>query len=267
MKLEDNAADIVGKALRGLNLDTATLARTAGLTANEVEDGIGKADPAVLRAIAPALGLNVSGLLAVAAGAYEPDAGVIPPEVLIFTTPFGDMEVNSFLIADPAGGSAVAFDTGSDCDGMLEALDARVLKLSAILLTHAHGDHIYDLDRLREKTGAPAWITEPVDGAETFEAGRTFSFGSLKIETRLTWGHSPAGITYVVSGLCRPVAVVGDALFAGSMGGGKVSYADALRTTRSGILTLPRETLLCPGHGPMTSAGYEADNNPFSEDR
>ena len=57
--------------------------------------------------------------------------------------------------------------------------------------------------------------------------------------------------------------VVGDALFAGSMGGGMVSYADALRTNREKIMSLPDETVLCPGHGPMTTVGEEKKHNPF----
>jgi glyoxylase-like metal-dependent hydrolase (beta-lactamase superfamily II) len=59
------------------------------------------------------------------------------------------------------------------------------------------------------------------------------------------------------------VAVVGDSLFAGSMGGGNVSYADALRNNLEKILTLPDETIICPGHGPMTTVGEEKVHNPF----
>ena len=55
---------------------------------------------------------------------------------------------------------AVAFDTGADCDDMLEAIEAHGLKLELILLTHSHGDHILELDRLRERTSAEAWIGE-----------------------------------------------------------------------------------------------------------
>jgi glyoxylase-like metal-dependent hydrolase (beta-lactamase superfamily II) len=134
-----------------------------------------------------------------------------------------------------------------------------------VLLTHTHGDHIYDLDRLKEKTGAPAFVgeREPIDGAEPFVHGRTWSVGSLKIDTRLTWGHSKGGITYIVTGLAQPVAVVGDAVFAGSMGGGGVSYADALSTNGKEILSLPGNTIICPGHGPLTTVGEEKKHNPF----
>jgi glyoxylase-like metal-dependent hydrolase (beta-lactamase superfamily II) len=59
------------------------------------------------------------------------------------------------------------------------------------------------------------------------------------------------------------LAIVGDAIFAGSMGGGAVSYEEALRTNRQSIFTLPDNTVLCPGHGPLTTVGEEKRNNPF----
>jgi hydroxyacylglutathione hydrolase len=74
-------------------------------------------------------------------------------------------------------------------------------------------------------------------------------------------------MTYVVTGLTRPIAIVGDSLFAGSMGGGNVSYRDALRTNLEKILTLPDQTIICPGHGPMTTVGEEKEHNPFFAER
>jgi glyoxylase-like metal-dependent hydrolase (beta-lactamase superfamily II) len=70
-------------------------------------------------------------------------------------------------------------------------------------------------------------------------------------------------MTFVVRGLQRPVAIVGDSLFAGSMGGGNVSYRDAVENNLKQILTLPDETVLCPGHGPMTTVAEEKKHNPF----
>jgi len=139
------------------------------------------------------------------------------------------------------------------------------LNVKLILLTHAHADHVADLPRLREETGADVFAAagEPVPGAEAIEEGKRFRLGNLEIDTRLTWGHSPGGMTYVVTGLSRPIAIVGDSLFAGSMGGGNVSYDDALRNNLEKILTLPDETIICPGHGPMTTVGDEKAHNPF----
>jgi hydroxyacylglutathione hydrolase len=69
---------------------------------------------------------------------------------------------------------------------------------------------------------------------------------------------------YLIQGLAKPVAVVGDAMFAGSMGGGTVSYADTLRNNREQILTLPDTTIICPGHGPLTTVGEQNTQIPSS---
>jgi glyoxylase-like metal-dependent hydrolase (beta-lactamase superfamily II) len=70
-------------------------------------------------------------------------------------------------------------------------------------------------------------------------------------------------MTFVVTGLARPIAIVGDSLFAASMGGGAVSYEDAVRNNVEKILSLPGETIVCPGHGPLTTVGREKQGNPF----
>jgi glyoxylase-like metal-dependent hydrolase (beta-lactamase superfamily II) len=139
------------------------------------------------------------------------------------------------------------------------------VKIGQIFLTHIHEDHVVDLARLKEATGAKPYVSdrEPIEGAEEFADGTAFSIGSLKVETRRTSGHAKGGVTYVITGLAKPLAIVGDAIFAGSMGGGAVSYEEALRTNRQSIFTLPDNTVLCPGHGPLTTVGEEKRNNPF----
>ena len=263
--LEDLFNDIVGKAMRGLTISDSEVAQRAGVSTDAVQSlRDGEWNPDTAQKIAPVLGLGASALVGIGEKTYRP-AAVSLEGLQQFNTPYEDMTVNSYLVWDGASGTAVAFDTGADCSGMLELIAEKKLHLAAILLTHTHGDHILELDRLREKTGAPAYVgeREPLDGAESFAAGRTFSFGPFEIGTRLTWGHSKGAITYVVRGLAAPVAIVGDAVFAGSMGGGGVSYADALRTNREEIMSLSNETIVCPGHGPLTTIGEERSNNPF----
>ena len=263
--LEDTAADIVGKAMRGLKLTDQQVATQASVTAAAVASlREGAYDETTARAVAPVLHLGADALSALGHKAWRPEP-IAVAGLACFNTPFEDMTVNSYLAFDRASGEAVAFDTGADCSGLLDFLSQENLTLSLILLTHTHTDHILELDRLREKTGAPALVgdREPIDGAVTFAAGREFSCGTLCIGTRLTWGHSPGAITYVIAGLEKPVAIVGDAVFASSMGGGGVSYPDALRTNREEILTLPDATVLCPGHGPLTTVGEEKAHNPF----
>ncbi|MCX6958329.1 MAG: MBL fold metallo-hydrolase [Verrucomicrobiae bacterium] len=87
---------------------------------------------------------------------------------------------------------------------------------------------------------------------------------TITIEARPTPGHSPGGTTYVVRGMSSEIAVVGDALFAGSVGGiPPSSYEAALKAIRKNILSLPDDTILSPGHGPLTTVGDEKARNPF----
>ncbi|MEI6349537.1 MAG: MBL fold metallo-hydrolase [Verrucomicrobiota bacterium] len=263
MALEDNFADVLGKAQRGLALADSEVVARAGVSAAEFQRVHEEQfNPAVIRKLAPVLGLNAQALVELPQ--YQPTP-VALDGLTAFHSHYGEMLVNSYLIWDSEAAEAVAFDTGTDSKPMLEFLRDHGLTLRCILLTHTHGDHVYDLDRLRERTGSRAYVSnrEPLRGAEGFDAGQEFACGKLLIETRLTWGHSRGGTTYVVHGLKRPVAVVGDALFAGSMGGGMASYADALRTNREQILTLPSEAVLCPGHGPLTTVAEERLHNPF----
>ena len=79
-------------------------------------------------------------------------------------------------------------------------------------------------------------------------------------------GHAEDGVTYVVGNWSEDapyVAIVGDTIFAGSMGGGNFSYEDAIRNNLEKILTLPNDTILCPGHGPLTTVAEEKAHNPF----
>ncbi len=263
--LEDTFADVVGKAMRGLQLNDLQVAAHAGVTAAAVASlRGGRYDDATARAVAPALRLGAEALAALGHDSWRPQPVAIAG-LASFNTPYSDMTVNSYLAFDRSSGEAVAFDTGADCRGMLDFLTQEKLTLKLILLTHTHTDHIFDLARLQQGSAAPAYAgeREPLAAAEPFAAGREFQCGSLRIATRLTWGHSRGGITYVIAGLERPVAIVGDAVFASSMGGGAVSYADALRSNREQILTLPAATVLCPGHGPLTSVGEEQVHNPF----
>jgi hydroxyacylglutathione hydrolase len=263
--LEDNFNDVIGKAQRGLQISDEDLAGRAGLSIDDLQRAMnGQFDEAAARKLAPVLNLGADALVELGKKSWYPDALELAG-LAAFNTTYGDMTVNSYLVWDPKTNNAAAFDTGADASGMLAFAAERKLRIQMILLTHTHPDHIADLDRLKNVAEAAAFVSklEAFPGAEPFEAGRKFTVGTLKIDTRQTWGHSRGGITYVVNGLARPLAIVGDAMFAGSMGGGAISYQDALQTNCEQILTLPNDTILCPGHGPMTTVGDEKRRNPF----
>jgi hydroxyacylglutathione hydrolase len=264
--LEDTYADVTAKAARGLGLDFIQLAVKRGFTRDAASAYLdGRFDEALARAVAGDLGLCPHRLAALGRGEYVPRPAPAVTGLRAFNTPFDDMTVNAYLLWDPQSRLAAFIDTGADCDAALDTLRTENLKPVAILLTHAHGDHVCELDRLVEKTGAEAWIgeNEPLKGACPFPDGKIFHLGALDISTRPTPGHSPGAITYVVQGLPTPVAFVGDALFAGSMGGPNISHAEGLASVHSQIFTLPGQTLLCPGHGPATTVAEEKLHNPF----
>jgi glyoxylase-like metal-dependent hydrolase (beta-lactamase superfamily II) len=264
--LEDNVSDIIGKAQRGLGISDSQLAERADVSTDAVRK-LRNADLSgdAIERVAAILKLSAAALRKLASGRWEPETPDGIEGLAMFNTTYGDMTVNAYLVWDPGTRDAVAFDTGADCSAMLKRVKDDNLEMKLILLTHAHPDHVADLRRLRKATDAPVYISErePEEGAETIAEGKHFKVGTLAIEARLTSGHSPGGITYVVTGLARPIAIVGDSLFAGSMGGGNVSYQDALRNNREKILTLPDETIVCPGHGPLTTVGKEKRDNPF----
>ena len=264
--LEDNVSDIIGKAQRGLVISDRQLADKSGVSAETVRKlREGAPEDDAIERVAPALNLDAAALRKMARGEWSPETVEEIEGLALFNTVYGDMTVNAYLTWDPASREAVAFDTGADCREMLERIATEKLTVKLILLTHAHPDHVADLRRLREETSAPVYISdrESAEGAEAIAEGKHFRVGSLEIEARLTWGHSPGGMTFVVTGLARPVAIVGDSLFAGSMGGGNISYEEAVRNNREKILTLPDETIVCPGHGPLTTVGKEKRDNPF----
>jgi hydroxyacylglutathione hydrolase len=264
--LEDNFTDVIGKAQRGLRISDTELAEKARVSSQKIRGlRAGEYDELALMRVAPALGLAARALVDLATGNWVPAVPKRIDGLAQFNTRYHDMAVNSYLAWDPATRQAVAFDTGANCSEMLKLAAGENLSVKLILLTHTHSDHVADLPRLRDKTGAQVFspAREPLPGAQPIEEGRHFDVGKLGIEARLTWGHSPGGMTFVVTGLARPVAVAGDSLFAGSMGGGNVSYEDAVRNNLEKILTLPDETVICPGHGPMTTVREEKAHNPF----
>jgi glyoxylase-like metal-dependent hydrolase (beta-lactamase superfamily II) len=266
LPLEDLYTDVIGKAQRGLNLPDDALAARIGMPETVIQKlKNGSMDEIVFAKVCRELNLDKDKLIAMAKKEWAP-AEISVEGLEQFTTPYEDFSVNAYVVWDPATKLAAAFDTGADAKEMADFISKKGLTLDAVYITHTHGDHIADVGTLRT-AGQAVWTCskEPYegDGAQQFDAGHEFTLGGLRIETKQTWGHSKGGVTYIVHGLRERLAIVGDAIFASSMGGGMISWADALATNRRYILANPDSTVICPGHGPLTTVGEEKQHNPF----
>ena len=264
--LEDFHEDILGKAMRGLGIGKNEMAKRLGSEKSDIDEILsGGVNESLIRLMAGELNLDTEKLIRSAHREWSP-APLDIQGLKQFNLPFGDMLVNVYVIWEQTSKNAWVFDTGPMAQPVLDFIEDEGLKVNAIFLTHTHRDHIACLDELKEKTGNPSVYVHELEalyGCESITEGFSYKCGSLSLNALHTHGHALGGMTYVIDGLDRPVAIVGDAIFAGSMGGGMVSYEDALRTNREKIMTLPEETILCPGHGPMTTVLEEKKNNPF----
>lgn len=264
--LEDFHEDILGKAMRGLCVGKNEMASRLNRAKSDIEKILaGGVNEELISAMAKELDLDAEKLFRSARKEWCP-ASLVVNGLRQFNLPFGDMLVNAFLAWDVNSKKAWVFDTGPVAEPILSFVQEQELSVDAIFLTHTHRDHIACLDNLRQRSGNPPVYVhelEALDGCESITEGFSYKCGSLSLFAKHTHGHALGGMSYVIEGLERPIAVVGDAIFAGSMGGAMISYEDALRTNREKIMTLPDDTVLCSGHGPMTTVSEEKKNNPF----
>jgi glyoxylase-like metal-dependent hydrolase (beta-lactamase superfamily II) len=266
--LEDNFDDVINKAQRGLKISDADLAKRAEVSpADLAAIKAGQPIDAVLRRVARHLRLSPNALETLAHKRWYPEQPIFPRGFAAFNTRYEDMTVNSYLIWDPRDRVAAAFDTGATAQAMIDLVHSEGLTLRYIFLTHTHEDHIADLPRFAAETKAEVWASElepaPLAGAKTFKENAHFHLGVLAVKTLLTSGHSPGMTSFFVTGLSWPLAIVGDAIFASSMGGSATHFEEQYRNNKSKLLTLPRDTVLACGHGPLTTLIQEKEHNPF----
>jgi hydroxyacylglutathione hydrolase len=272
MNLEDHLGDIICKARAMSNVPAAAAAHAAGLSEAElaVLEATGQAPkPVDLAGLAVLIGLQPAKLQTIAQGwtPSEKDLGTWR-ELRGITTTDGGMAVNCYLVWDEVSREAALFDTGWNAQPIVELIEQNQLQLRHIFITHTHEDHVAALSAIREKF-RKARLHSSSKHAPVEQRNRANDFihlGSLRITHRDTPGHAEEGVTYIIGTWpddAPHVAIVGDAIFAGSIGRGKQSWDLAKQKVRDQIFTLPPETLICPGHGPLTTVAEEKSHNPF----
>ena len=196
----------------------------------------------------------------------------------------GPLEVNCLVLACEETREGIVIDPGENVPGILELIEEEDIKIKEIVATHGHFDHIGRVKTLKEKLQVPFAIHEDdlfmveglveiasLLGLDTDEApevdrfiqiGEHITFGKESLSVIHTPGHAPGNITMLWPGH----AIVGDVLFAGSVGRTDLEGADPdvlMQSIRKKLLPLPDETVVYPGHGPFTTIGRERASNPF----
>jgi hydroxyacylglutathione hydrolase len=200
--------------------------------------------------------------------------------------PVGPLQCNCSIIGDESTREAIVIDPGDDIEDVLAILAKHNLQVKQIVITHAHIDHVGGAMKLRAATGAPillnqndyallkmldvqaTWVGMATPGEVTIDrsigSGDSVSAGSLQATVMHTPGHTEGSVCLYLPAEHKLIA--GDTLFAGSIGrtdlpGG--SMPKILRSIHDTVLTLPDETVVVPGHGPLTTIGEERESNPF----
>ena len=201
----------------------------------------------------------------------------------------GPLAENPYLLACAETGQAVFIDPGDDAGMLLQAIASAGVTLQAILLTHAHFDHVAALTDIRNATGAPVYLhpadatlleqapdywayfgreIAPIAPAERALAhGDRISVGACELVVLHTPGHTPGSVCFYAPDDHKLIA--GDTLFLRSVGRTDLPGGDprALITSiRIHLWPLPDETEVYPGHGPATRIGEERQHNPFAGD-
>jgi glyoxylase-like metal-dependent hydrolase (beta-lactamase superfamily II) len=210
--------------------------------------------------------------------------------MLLDVFPTGPIQANCVLLGDEAAGVLAVIDPGADAPSILARIERSGLEPAMVLHTHGHLDHAGGTAELCAALGDGVTVglhreerelyfnlgtqgamfgldaATPPEPTVWLEHGQTLRVGGLELEVRHTPGHSPGGVCFVVTGGPEPLVIVGDVLFAGSIGrtdlwGG--SFAVLERSIREQLYTLPDATRVVCGHGPDTTIAREKASNPF----
>jgi hydroxyacylglutathione hydrolase len=271
MTLEDHLGDIIRKARTAANVSPEAAAQAAGLTTGalkELEESGNFGAAMNFQALGKLILLDGVKLERIAKGWSPQPVDLGNWRELRVVTTTNEYSVNAFVVWDEVTREAAVFDTGWDATPLLALISENELQLKHLFLTHTHDDHIAGLKQIRD-AHPKVKLHSGSKGAPPDQRNRANDFihlGSLRITNRETPGHAEDGVTYIIGNFPEDapnVAVVGDCIFAGSMGRGFQSTELLKQKGREQILTLPGPTLICPGHGPLTTVEQEKANNPF----
>ncbi len=272
MTLIDPIGDIIWKAREAAGVGLEAAAQAADLSPALLErlERTGQCDsPVNIAKLAPVIGLHADKLARIAAG-WLPALRDLAlwRELRVISTSREGLAVNCFLVWDEVSREGALFDTGWDAAPILELIEQESVTLKHLFLTHTHDDHMAAMGPLRERFPHLRIHTNAKTAPPQHRnrANDCISLGSLRITNRDTPGHADDAVAYIIGNWPEDaphVAVVGDTLFAGSIATPHQS-ADLLKQKiRDQILSLPADTLLCPGHGPLTTVSEERLHNPF----
>ncbi|MDB6037735.1 MAG: Transcriptional regulator, family [Verrucomicrobiales bacterium] len=272
MTLEDHLGDIIRKAREAANVNVDAAAQAGGLSADQLQQleksGETAKQPDLAR-LGSLVQLNGQKLQAIAKGWLPKPVELANwREVRQVTTEGEGYTVNAYLVWDEVNREAAIFDTGWDPAPILKIIDENQLQPKHLFITHSHDDHIAGLAKIRERF-PKIRIHSGSKHAPPDQRNRANDFihlGNLRITNRETPGHAEDGVTYIVGNFpedASNIAIVGDCIFAGSMGRGFQSTDLLKQKVREQIFTLPADTIICPGHGPLTTVGEEKAHNPF----
>jgi len=177
---------------------------------------------------------------------------------------------NAYLVVDEPGGTGMLIDCNGVVEPLLERAEREGTRISHILLTHDHGDHVAGLDEVRKDLGAKVVAHEKTAAAlesdvdEIVADGETVTAGGLTAEAIFTPGHAAGHIAFLIDG---SDCITGDVLFRGTVGGtmapGATGFEDLRSSIMDRLLKLPAKTRIHPGHRGPSTVGDEAETNPF----
>ena len=198
----------------------------------------------------------------------------------------GPLQCNCSIFGDEQSREALVVDPGDDIDQVLGIIRRHQLKVTAILITHAHIDHIGGAQKLKQATGAPVYmnandmelkrmlgiqaswlgVSEPEqpDIDVPMKEGDSVILGAAEFHVLHTPGHTQGSVSLWIPSEGKLIA--GDTLFRDSIGRTDLPGGDGrqiLRSIRDKLLPLPPETVVIPGHGHNTTIGRERQFNPF----